>query len=219
MSGIDQRTSVREVFVRLRNPLRQRGNYALLVHTSRGILRLGRYGSCQEEAKRKSQPCRNSLAVRFAGVGGFPLLRKIARRGPIGEFTKKMVFGGDGRAGPREVTLDGALLGRGFGGAENGTRARWISRKCLITDEEFGSAALCWMCQLERHPGRVGPSCSKSAVVPVLGGFIGSGLGRGRRGRPIGAAIRDYTASIIGGRLVTRRDSDWTGTVTGVLGP
>ena len=97
---------------------------------------------------------------------------------------------------------------------ERNVRARQVdSRSCIITDEEYGSAAPLMRMTADRTRAELGPLLDQS-FVPVLGGFIGSTL-KGET-TTIGRGGSDYTASTIGAVLSAREIQIWTD-VTGVL--
>ena len=97
---------------------------------------------------------------------------------------------------------------------ERGVDARQVdSRKCIITDKEYGSASPIMSVTADRTQAELAPLFDQS-LVPVLGGFIGSTL-KGET-TTIGRGGSDYTAAILGSVLGARGIQIWTD-VTGVL--
>ncbi|MBC8031733.1 MAG: lysine-sensitive aspartokinase 3 [Pyrinomonadaceae bacterium] len=87
------------------------------------------------------------------------------------------------------------------------------ARKCIITDDNFGSAAPL-MSQTLASTRRELQSLINSSVVPVLGGFIGSTAGG--QTTTLGRGGSDYTAAILGAALGAHEIQIWTD-VSGVL--
>ena len=109
-------------------------------------------------------------------------------------------------------TLSSTLLAAVLNQA--GTRARQVdARRCIITDEEFTSAAPLLAETFAHSKSELVPVL-ESGEVPVLGGFIGST----RTGvtTTLGRGGSDYTAALIGAALGVSEIQIWTD-VTGVL--
>ena len=97
---------------------------------------------------------------------------------------------------------------------QKGIKARQVdARRCIITDEEFTSAAPLMAETFAQSQSELNPVL-ESGVVPVLGGFIGST----KQGvtTTLGRGGSDYTAALIGAALNVREIQIWTD-VTGVL--
>jgi aspartate kinase len=96
----------------------------------------------------------------------------------------------------------------------NGLNARHAdSRRLIVTDDEFGSAAPIWdetekLIQLELEP------LIKAGEVPVIGGFIAAN--RSGETTVLGRGGSDYSAALVGAALQAREIQIWTD-VTGVL--
>jgi len=87
------------------------------------------------------------------------------------------------------------------------------SRLCIITDNEFGSAAPLFEETFRRTQSQLQPLV-ESSCIPVLGGFIGSTV-TGET-TTLGRGGSDYTAAIIGAALSSEEIQIWTD-VPGVL--
>jgi aspartate kinase len=97
---------------------------------------------------------------------------------------------------------------------QKGIKARQVdARRCIITDEEFTSAAPLLAETFSQSQSELMPVL-ENGVVPVLGGFIGST----KQGvtTTLGRGGSDYTAALIGAALGVREIQIWTD-VTGVL--
>jgi len=109
-------------------------------------------------------------------------------------------------------TLSSTLLAEVLN--QKGITARHVdARRCIITDEEFTSAAPLMTETFAHSQSELNPVLG-SRVVPVLGGFIGST----KQGvtTTLGRGGSDYTAALIGAALGVREIQIWTD-VTGVL--
>jgi len=109
-------------------------------------------------------------------------------------------------------TLSSTLLAEVLN--KKGIAARHVdARRCIITDEEFTSAAPLMAETFAQSQSELIPVL-ESGVVPVLGGFIGST----KQGvtTTLGRGGSDYTAALIGAALGVREIQIWTD-VTGVL--
>ncbi len=109
-------------------------------------------------------------------------------------------------------TLSSTLLAQVL--SQKGIKARQVdARHCIITDEEHTSATPL-MAETFAHSKSELVPVLESAVVPVLGGFIGST----KQGvtTTLGRGGSDYTAALIGAALGVREIQIWTD-VTGVL--
>jgi aspartate kinase len=109
-------------------------------------------------------------------------------------------------------TLSSTLLAEVLN--QMGIKARHVdARRCIITDEEYTSAAPL-MPETFAHSKNELIPLLESGVVPVLGGFIGST----KQGATttLGRGGSDYTAALIGAALGVREIQIWTD-VTGVL--
>jgi aspartate kinase len=87
------------------------------------------------------------------------------------------------------------------------------SRRLIVTDDEFGSAAPIWdetekLIQLELEP------LINSGEIPVIGGFIAAN--RSGETTVLGRGGSDYSAALVGAALQAREIQIWTD-VTGVL--
>jgi aspartate kinase len=98
--------------------------------------------------------------------------------------------------------------------AAKGLNARHAdSRRLIVTDDEYGSAAPIWdetenLVQLELQP------LINNGEIPVMGGFIAAS--RGGETTTLGRGGSDYSAAIVGAALKAREIQIWTD-VTGVL--
>jgi aspartate kinase len=109
-------------------------------------------------------------------------------------------------------TLSSTLLAEVLN--QKGIKARQVdARRCIITDEEFTSAAPLMVETFAQSQRELIPIL-ENGVVPVLGGFIGST----KQGvtTTLGRGGSDYTAALIGAALGVREIQIWTD-VTGVL--
>jgi len=109
-------------------------------------------------------------------------------------------------------TLSSALLAEVLN--QKGIKARQVdARRCIITNEEFTSAAPLIPETFAQTNSELFPVL-ESGVVPVLGGFIGST----KQGvtTTLGRGGSDYTAALIGAALDASEIQIWTD-VTGVL--
>ncbi len=87
------------------------------------------------------------------------------------------------------------------------------SRRLIVTDDEYGSAAPIWdeterLIQLELQP------LINAGEIPVMGGFIAAS--RGGETTTLGRGGSDYSAALVGAALQAREIQIWTD-VTGVL--
>jgi aspartate kinase len=87
------------------------------------------------------------------------------------------------------------------------------SRLCVITDDDYGSAAPLFAETFHRTQAQLQPLLDASCI-PVLGGFIGSTM-TGKT-TTLGRGGSDYTAAIIGAALAAAEIQIWTD-VPGVL--
>ncbi len=95
-----------------------------------------------------------------------------------------------------------------------GIRAQYVdARKCIITDDNYGSAVPL-IEQTFSATRRELSGVVDAAVVPVLGGFIGSNTAGNTT--TLGRGGSDYTAAIIGAALAAGEIQIWTD-VSGVL--
>ncbi|MDQ3131190.1 MAG: lysine-sensitive aspartokinase 3 [Acidobacteriota bacterium] len=98
--------------------------------------------------------------------------------------------------------------------AAKGLNARHAdSRRLIVTDDEYGSAAPVWdetekLIQLELQP------LINHGEIPVMGGFIAAS--RGGETTTLGRGGSDYSAALVGAALQAREIQIWTD-VTGVL--
>ena len=109
-------------------------------------------------------------------------------------------------------TLSSTLLAEVL--KQKGIEAQQVdARRCIITDEEFTSAAPLMTETFAQTNSELRPVL-ESRVVPVLGGFIGAT----KQGvtTTLGRGGSDYTAALIGAALGAREIQIWTD-VTGVL--
>jgi aspartate kinase len=88
------------------------------------------------------------------------------------------------------------------------------ARRCIITNDDFGSAAPLLNETAKRTRAELLPALAASSQVPVLGGFIGATAAGVTT--TIGRGGSDYTASIVGAALSAREIQIWTD-VPGVL--
>ena len=95
-----------------------------------------------------------------------------------------------------------------------GLNARQVdSRRLIVTDDEYGSAAPIWdetekLIKLELKP------LLEAGEIPVMGGFIAAS--RGGETTVLGRGGSDYSAALVGAALRAREIQIWTD-VTGVL--
>ena len=87
------------------------------------------------------------------------------------------------------------------------------SRRLIVTDDEYGSAAPIWdetekLIQLELQP------LVNDGEIPIIGGFIAAS--RGGETTTLGRGGSDYSAALVGAALKAREIQIWTD-VTGVL--
>jgi aspartate kinase len=87
------------------------------------------------------------------------------------------------------------------------------ARRCIITNEEFGSAAPLLPETTMRTKVEISPALL-AAKVPVLGGFMGATVAGVTT--TLGRGGSDYTASIVGAAIAAREIQIWTD-VPGVL--
>jgi aspartate kinase len=87
------------------------------------------------------------------------------------------------------------------------------TRLCIITNDDFGSAAPLFEETFRRTQAQLQPLLESSSI-PVLGGFIGSTM-TGET-TTLGRGGSDYTAAIIGAALSSEEIQIWTD-VPGVL--
>jgi aspartate kinase len=98
--------------------------------------------------------------------------------------------------------------------AAKGLNARHAdSRRLIVTDDEYGSAAPIWdetekLIQLELQ------TLINNGEIPVMGGFIAAS--RGGETTTLGRGGSDYSAALVGASLKAREIQIWTD-VTGVL--
>ncbi len=98
--------------------------------------------------------------------------------------------------------------------AAKGLNARHAdSRRLIVTDDEYGSAAPIWdetekLIQLELQ------TLINAGEIPVMGGFIAAS--RGGETTTLGRGGSDYSAALVGAALKAREIQIWTD-VTGVL--
>ncbi len=97
--------------------------------------------------------------------------------------------------------------------AKNLNARQMDSRRLIVTDDEYGSAAPIWdetekLIKLELHP------LIDSGEIPVLGGFIAAS--RGGETTVLGRGGSDYSAALVGAALRAGEIQIWTD-VTGVL--
>lgn len=98
--------------------------------------------------------------------------------------------------------------------SENKVDAKNVdARRCVITDDDYGCASPLMKETLRKSQEHLQPLID-SAVVPVLGGFIGSTL-TGET-TTLGRGGSDYTAALIGAALEANEIQIWTD-VPGVL--
>jgi aspartate kinase len=109
-------------------------------------------------------------------------------------------------------TLSSTLLAEVLN--QKGIKARQVdARRCIITDEEFTSAAPLMAETFAQTKSELVPVL-ESGVAPVLGGFIAST--RAGATTTLGRGGSDYTAALIGSALGVNEIQIWTD-VTGVL--
>ena len=96
----------------------------------------------------------------------------------------------------------------------NGLKAQYVdARKCLLTDDTYGSAAPLIAETETRTHNLLAPLITDSSI-PVLGGFIASTVSGATT--TLGRGGSDYTAALVGAALRAREVEIWTD-VTGVL--
>lgn len=133
------------------------------------------------------------------------LLMRVSRRSlPLSMLKDAVVSYGE--------QLSSRLLAEVFK-AKNLNARQVDSRRLIVTDDEYGSAAPIWdetekLIKLELH------SLIDSGEIPVLGGFIAAS--RGGETTVLGRGGSDYSAALVGAALRAREIQIWTD-VTGVL--
>jgi aspartate kinase len=96
----------------------------------------------------------------------------------------------------------------------NGLDAKYVdSRRCVVTDEDYGRAVPI-MSDTKEHTNEEIQPLLKSNQVAVMGGFIASSLSGNTT--TLGRGGSDYSAALIGAALDAREIQIWTD-VTGVL--
>jgi aspartate kinase len=96
----------------------------------------------------------------------------------------------------------------------SGLDAKYVdSRRCVVTDEDYGRAVPIMADTKEHTNEEVGPLL-KAGQVPVMGGFIAASLSGNTT--TLGRGGSDYSAALIGAALNAREIQIWTD-VTGVL--
>lgn len=157
----------------------------------------------------------NNLLAREAGSIN-PLIEHARRE--IGELLKSVSLRPSLRLSLQDSIvsfgerLSAALLAASL--RANGVAAEAVdARQCLITDDNFGSAAPLIKETFERTRARLDPLLEQP-VVPVLGGFFGSTTSG--ETTTLGRGGSDYTAAIIGAAIGAFEIQIWTD-VTGVL--
>jgi aspartate kinase len=133
------------------------------------------------------------------------LLTRVSRRSlPLSMLKDAIVSYGE--------QLSSRLLAEVFS-AKNLNARQMDSRRLIVTDDEYGSAAPIWdetekLIKLELQP------LIESGEIPVLGGFIAAS--RGGETTVLGRGGSDYSAALVGAALRAREIQIWTD-VTGVL--
>jgi aspartate kinase len=154
-----------------------------------------------DEAQQKSF----QTELRFARSELKDLLMRVSRRSlPLQMLKDAIVSYGE--------QLSSRLLA--FVCAAKGLNARHAdSRRLIVTDDEYGSAAPIWdetekLIQLELQ------TLINNGEIPVMGGFIAAS--RGGETTTLGRGGSDYSAALVGAALNAREIQIWTD-VTGVL--
>lgn len=133
------------------------------------------------------------------------LLMRVSRRSlPLSMLKDAIVSYGE--------QLSSRLLAEVFK-AKNLNARQMDSRRLIVTDDEYGSAAPIWdetekLIKLELH------NLIDNGEIPVLGGFIAAS--RGGETTVLGRGGSDYSAALVGAALRAREIQIWTD-VTGVL--
>ncbi|MGI8883968.1 MAG: lysine-sensitive aspartokinase 3 [Pyrinomonadaceae bacterium] len=143
--------------------------------------------------------------LRFAQTELNDLLMRVSRRSLPLQMLKDAIVSYGEQLSSRLLALVCAAKGLNARHAD--------SRRLIVTDDEYGSAAPVWdetekLIQLELQP------LINHGEIPVMGGFIAAS--RGGETTTLGRGGSDYSAALVGAALQAREIQIWTD-VTGVL--
>ncbi len=165
----------------------------------------GRHTKVSEELTDAARQKTFQIELEFAQTELKDLLMRVSRRSlPLAMLKDAVVSYGE--------QLSSRLLALVC--AAKGLNARHAdSRRLIVTDDEYGSAAPVWdetekLVRLELQP------LINHGEIPVMGGFIAAS--RGGETTTLGRGGSDYSAAIVGASLKAREIQIWTD-VTGVL--
>ena len=164
-----------------------------------------RHRTVSRELTTQAQQKLFEVELKFAEQELGDLLMRVSRRSlPLSMLKDAIVSYGE--------QLSSRLLAEVF--KANDLNARQMdSRRLIVTDDEYGSAAPIWdetekLIKLELH------NLVDKGEIPVLGGFIAAS--RGGETTVLGRGGSDYSAALVGAALRAREIQIWTD-VTGVL--
>ena len=164
-----------------------------------------RHRAVSRELTSEAQQKLFEVELKFAEQELGDLLMRVSRRSlPLSMLKDAIVSYGE--------QLSSRLLAEVF--KANDLNARQMdSRRLIVTDDEYGSAAPIWdetekLIKLELH------NLVDNGEIPVLGGFIAAS--RGGETTVLGRGGSDYSAALVGAALRAREIQIWTD-VTGVL--
>ena len=164
-----------------------------------------RHRAVARELTNEAQQKLFEVELKFAEQELGDLLMRVSRRSlPLSMLKDAIVSYGE--------QLSSRLLAEVFK-AKNLNARQMDSRRLIVTDDEYGSAAPIWdetekLIKLELHP------LIEAGEIPVLGGFIAAS--RGGETTVFGRGGSDYSAALVGAALRAREIQIWTD-VTGVL--
>jgi len=164
-----------------------------------------RHRAVSRELTNEAQQKLFEVELKFAEQELGDLLMRVSRRSlPLSMLKDAIVSYGE--------QLSSRLLAEVFKAKDLNAR-QMDSRRLIVTDDEYGSAAPIWdetekLIKLELH------NLINDGEIPVLGGFIAAS--RGGETTVLGRGGSDYSAALVGAALRAREIQIWTD-VTGVL--
>lgn len=164
-----------------------------------------RHRAVSRELTTQAQQKLFEVELKFAEAELGDLLMRVSRRSlPLSMLKDAIVSYGE--------QLSSRLLAEVFRAKDLNAR-QMDSRRLIVTDDEYGSAAPIWdetekLIKLELH------NLVDNGEIPVLGGFIAAS--RGGETTVLGRGGSDYSAALVGAALRAREIQIWTD-VTGVL--
>lgn len=164
-----------------------------------------RHRAVARELTNEGQQKLFEVELKFAEQELSDLLMRVSRRSlPLSMLKDAIVSYGE--------QLSSRLLAEVFKAKDLNAR-QMDSRRLIVTDDEYGSAAPIWdetekLIKLELH------NLVDNGEIPVLGGFIAAS--RGGETTVLGRGGSDYSAALVGAALRAREIQIWTD-VTGVL--